>query len=365
MSELKDFLPSGGSNKPQIDENTRRTLLINNPNLLINGCLTINQRNEVAYRDTGYTVDRWRISTATTNLYLLPYTTPDEGMNGINRIMISSLTSPKNSTSFAKLSQQVEDARQASGKLVTISFYASTHKNGEIGFIGLDSELIGSTGEKVLIKGTTVEINYKRTKYSVTFAIPTIDALIEENMQELRKTSIKFSWWFTAGSGFSDNLGGEVSNEGVSFFIDSLKIELGDTATDFIPDSYKVNLSKCQRYYSTITIPRYALIPMSRRGSGNTGAFLSDYRPQTEMRPAPLVTMRPSHINLQVWNIGDNSTGGRVATNVEVSDSSYLTGDSIILTFQAPAQTYLGNSLVGAFANYDAVTHFTFDSEIY
>lgn len=361
MSELKDFLPSGGSNKPQIDENTRRTLLINNPNLFINGCLSLNQRGSSSYETYGYTVDRWKLGTSNTTI---KYATAVVTDNGVNAGIITNLKKPNNSD-WAQLVQQVEDARKVSGKLVTISFYASTITG--VGVIGLAPELVGGV-KSYPIKGTTVEVNPTRTKYEVTFPIPTIKESGISDMADAGKTSIKFAWWFTAGSDFTERLGKVVSNEGMFFFIDSIKLELGDQATAFIPDTYQDNLLKCQRYFHKLVVGRYSPIPMTRRGgSPVSGDFTSGYRTPVQMREPISVVMIPSIINLQLWNIGEENPqyeSGYPAKNITVKKELNSGSSFNTIVFKAPSQPHLGNGVVGAFANVESSTTFLFDAEL-
>ena len=186
---------------------------ISNPNLLINGDFTVNQRGK-SFNSHGYSSDRWYVYDAL-EVNIMASSAPSQSGKDMLAAKCYSWS--------AGIRQSIEDgAFIAEGKPITISawVYGPVGRQAKlsIGWIG-ESDFYTFTGNWQFI--------------SHTFDIP-----------------IGFNWLPDHGGHlhvhfhrFSTALEDEI------LFLSDAKAEIGPVATPFIPDDPATNLAKCQRYF--------------------------------------------------------------------------------------------------------------------
>lgn len=179
-----------------------------NPNLLINGDFTINQRGQPNYGGVnqtvgkGYTVDRWH-----SNLTYLKFD-------------VASKTLTNNDTTYwGYFRQYIENQEALYGKDVTFSSLV----NGVRYFIS-----------------TSIPTNDTSTSTLVWTAVK------NENNEELCHLEIGFT---------ANKLNVRYAMPmGKSITIDEAKLEIGNVATTFSPRPYAEELTMCQRYFQKIRV---------------------------------------------------------------------------------------------------------------
>ena len=179
--------------------NDTDVVMPSNPNLLINGDFSVNQRGQTSYTGTGYSIDRWRNSNANTVL------------------------------------TQLENGAELSSNSGSV-YIIQTLENGF---------------EKLKGKTVTSSVKINGVIYSATGTVPTEiptstkSIAVIQNQQGIISTGL-----YIRDNGYLFFQIG--SNATVTLNIEYAKIEVGSIATAFCPRSYAEELTLCQRYfYST------------------------------------------------------------------------------------------------------------------
>ena len=204
--DIPTTLPANGGNADTLD-GKHANEIANNPNMLINPDFRVNQRGQNEY-STGYTVDRWYISTD--KCKAAPET------NGIRLTATATLTS--NTHAF----WQNNEFPLAPGKY-TLSLNVlevSGVWSARIRTVNASGDYVDSYYTSVLHNGINkVSVDLSEGEY-------------------ISAVSIGF------------NKGTEAGN---SLKLAWAKLEGGSLATPFVPPDYAAELAKCQRYYQVRT----------------------------------------------------------------------------------------------------------------
>ena len=255
-------------------------------NLIINGGFDVWQRGTSFSASGEHGADRWWWSTADT--ISVNKTTFTEQQNAIS-IAKSTTTDP------CYLAQSVEDVRTAAGKNVTISFYAKADASTTLKVWGY--QIFGSGGSStVLIPVQTDTLTTTWTKYSFTFALPSVEGKTIGTNSNLRM-SIQYgadNTW--TGTGYLANV----------------QLELGSVATDFEHRSYGEELALCQRYFEIIK-PNVLYSPISLGFARTTTNARCDVA-YTEKRGSPTISYSNA-THFGIYN-GANRTVSAVSTGV-------------------------------------------------
>ncbi|CAM0006586.1 hypothetical protein VPHD239_0022 [Vibrio phage D239] len=229
MSELKDFLNSGGTHAPQINENTERLdTQITNPNLLINGEMAIWQRGEdfAGSLADGYFADRWQCNGAFTNV--------QKGSHSLDDVDAASqyvLLFDKSSGASAYIDQPIETSTLIMNNN-TVSFSLVVRDqatlNNLVSVQVINYEKNAAMGSLDLSAATVKPIGATtRLHVSGTF-----------NTSAVATTSEHTVFRIEIGTGAM-----------VAGWVNEVKLELGAGATPFVPDTPADALAKCQRYF--------------------------------------------------------------------------------------------------------------------
>ena len=206
LSDIPNKLPADGGNADTLD-GKHANEIANNPNMLINPDFRVNQRGQNEY-STGYTVDRWYISTD--KCKAAPET------NGIRLTATATLTS--NTHAF----WQNNEFPLAPGKY-TLSLNVlevSGVWSARIRTVNASGDYVNSYYTSVLHNGINkVSVDLSEGEY-------------------ISAVSIGF------------NKGTEAGN---SLKLAWAKLEGGSLATPFVPPDPATELAKCQRYYQVRT----------------------------------------------------------------------------------------------------------------
>ena len=214
----------------KIPASLENTFVSGRKNLIINGDFSVNQRGTAATTGGTYlTADRWKAGATNVTFQTVAN---DRDLSISNMLKVTSHT-----TGYGIIVQPIEDVHTASGKNITLSFWAKT---SDFSSFRLEmNQNFGSGGS------TTVEILNNTTYFSVpdsnwnqytaTIAIPSISGK-------------------TIGTGSHLNIvfGSNSGTSGGIAYYSEVQLELGSTATDFEHRSYGEELALCQRYYEVL-----------------------------------------------------------------------------------------------------------------
>lgn len=235
---------------------------LSNRNLIINGAMQVAQRGSSVSFGAAYTLDRWRIvggaspaRVATQENNTTYSTVPHE--------KFLKCTNPQGQDMWTI--QRIENARQFSGKTLTVSYWVWSTTGSYSATSGSWGAFQSVSSNQYNVSGwggATVSVT--TTPQYVTHTINFAD--ISSNVH-------------TEGDFFEWNIYHGTTND---ICITGVQLEQGDTATPFEhPRSYGDELQRCQRYYQVGKFSSYS--------AGATGmAIVHSYI--HEMRSAPTVT---------------------------------------------------------------------------
>jgi len=243
---------------------------LSNRNKIINGGMTVSQRNGTTVvtgvNTTGYRIDRWThqidsinsvfsVSQSTDtpdefgNSYKIDVTTADTSLAAAHAHFFRQKIEGQNLQDFAK--------GTSAAKQFAVSFYVKTNKTGIY-----TVELYDIDNNRAISKTFTVaDSNWNR--YTLIYPADTTGAFGNDN-----GNSLVLQFWLSAGSNYTSgtlntsawaaatqanrvsssnvNLGDNTSNE---WYLTGVQLEVGSVATDFEHRSFAQELALCQRYY--------------------------------------------------------------------------------------------------------------------
>ena len=243
---------------------------LGNKNKIINGGMTVSQRNGTTVvtgvNTTGYRIDRWThqidsinsafsVSQSTDtpdefgNSYKIDVTTADTSLAAAHAHFFRQKIEGQNLQDFAK--------GTSAAKQFAVSFYVKTNKTGIY-----TVELYDIDNNRAISKTFTVaDSNWNR--YTLIYPADTTGAFGNDN-----GNSLVLQFWLSAGSNYTSgtlntsawaaatqanrvsssnvNLGDNTSNE---WYLTGVQLEVGSVATDFEHRSFGQELALCQRYY--------------------------------------------------------------------------------------------------------------------
>lgn len=243
-----------------------------NPNLIINGAMTVSQRGtsqaSVGYNGGYFAApDRFRFYNPTQAVWTLSQSTeaPD-GFSNSYKIdcTTADTTVAADHTTLLEYRFEGQDLQHlkkgtSSALSVTASFWVRSAKTGTYILEFRDGD-----NNRSISKSYTVSSADTWEYKTITFDGDTTGTLDNDN-----GNSMSLLWWLAAGSDYTSgtlqtswgtltaanqavgvvNLGDSTSND---WHITGVKLEVGSTATDFVHESYGDTLAKCQRYYYQI-----------------------------------------------------------------------------------------------------------------
>ena len=237
-------------------------------NKIINGAMTIDQRNIGASIDTdqyyNYTVDRWvAFNNVGTGKYTIEQNagsvTPPEGF--INYVgATSSSAHTLGSTDSFNLYQRIEglntadlDFGKSTAKSITLSFYVRSSLTGTFGGV------IANSGRSRTYPFTyTISSANTWEKKTVTIAGDTSGTWLTTNgigVELIFQLGAGSSLLGSAGAWASANVTGAtgatnlVSTSGATLYITGVQLEKGSSATSFEHRMYGTELQLCSRYF--------------------------------------------------------------------------------------------------------------------
>jgi len=336
-------------------------------NLIINGAMTIDQRNSgsaTTNGSSGYTtVDRWKaydnLSAGASTAQQVTDVPDNQGFKNSLKFTVTTADSNLGTGEVLFIQQSIEGNNfsvlrygTSSAKTLTLSFWVKSSETGTFG---------GSLQRSV---------NYDR-QYGFTYAIsdantweyktvtivgdtggtwPTDNTAGASLMFNLGSGSSRListaNQWGTTSLGFqvsgTKNIAGTVN---ATFFLTGVQLEVNDNATDFEHRSFGEELIRCQRYYEVI-------LPPSRQqgkvhNTAGTQCHFSLFYKETK-RVTPSMVVAKGSIS-QVYDGTTARTGGFTL------DSDGISTDGI--TFRAVLASGMSGTIYRNLSGYDIICH--------
>lgn len=324
---------------------------LSNRNFIVNGEMQICQRGTSVSFGAAYTLDRWRIvggaspaRVATQESNTSYSTVPHE--------KFLKCTNPQGQDMWT--TQRIENARQFSGKTLTLSYWIWSTT-------GSYSATSGSWGKFQSVNGGTeynvsgwggASVSVTTTPQYVTHTINFAD--ISSNVH-------------TEGDFFEWNIYHNTTND---ICITGVQLELGDTATPFEHRSYGDELARCQRYYQRQSSGTQSYPIGSIMGYiYGSNIIALGYTPPVAMRTTPTIgEIGGSGLCIR----GGQATGTNNAENIssfsaiDSNASSFGIGAASNITFTATTDnSNLHIGRIGCLCNNgDNTNAITFDAEL-
>jgi len=279
-------------------------------NAVINGAFEINQRGFTSSTANTFGFDRWDNLTAGngtstfSSQAFTPGSAPVAGYESSNYLrMVSSGQSATNSRTSVR--HPIEDVRTFAGQTATLSFFARSGSATPKLALELFQEFGSGGSSIVFVTPQQVTISTSWTRYSLTFAVPSISGKTIGT-----SSSLGLSIFASAGSDFNsrtDSLGIQ-SN---TFDIWGVQLEAGPTANVFRrnANSRQGELAACQRYFQAIE-PEVLIGTASATSAG----LLSGSLPTTMRAASTVLLSTGSSIDINFFGVGSSSSSTFVLT---------------------------------------------------
>lgn len=213
-------------------------------NKIINGDFSINQRNFTSVTADDYGFDRWQAARSGATLTYTPQTftagaAPVAGYESKNfaRLAVSV------GNDLARLQNKIEDVRTFAGQTVTVSFWAKGTNPTTAGNLAVNfAQNFGTGGSPSASVNTaqqTFVLTANWTRYSLTFAIPSISG--KTIGTDANSSSLQL--WIGQGT--------SIATDAWTLDLWGVQVEAGSYATPFqtATGTIQGELAACQRYY--------------------------------------------------------------------------------------------------------------------
>lgn len=309
-----------------------QTAVAANPNLIINGAMTVDQRNSGSSLTVpsggGHSLDRWAHYSAQASKFTIQQSTetPTEYKNSL-LVTSSSAYTVGASESFS-VRQYIEGQNIAhlefgnsNAKTVTLSFWVRSSLTGSFGGVLWD----GAAGTSFYPFSYTISSANTWEQKTVTIAGRQSGTWATDNtvgavVQFALGTGSNFvgtadAWsssQILAPTGSTD----VVATSGATWYITGVKLEVGSSSTSFIHEDIGTTLAKCQRYYNRLGL-FFARSRLENVSSQNPDFVTTITFPP--MRDAPTIN---TYTDANYSSSGTTSTGGSALSFTNISNQS-------------------------------------------
>jgi hypothetical protein len=238
-----------------------------NRNLLINGAMTIDQRNSgsvVTPSDSQKTLDRFMSDLSAASKFSVQQVT-DSPTDFSNSLKVTSLSAyTPSSSDFFGIQQAIEgfntaqlNLGTANAKVITLSFYVKSSLTGTFG-----GAFNNSAHNRSYPYTYTISAANTWERKTITLTGDTSGTWIGST----NGIGLRVFWSMGAGSGRINTAGAwvgslalgatgqtnVVATNAATWQVTGVQLEVGDTATDFEHRTFGDELQRCQRYYSVL-----------------------------------------------------------------------------------------------------------------
>lgn len=287
-------------------------------NLFRNYLLRVQQRGAGAFTTNGYTADQWELALAgsdTDSVTVLTLADADRTAIGDDSALFALqdvVAGSATASSFSTIGQPIEHVRRLANTTVTVSFWAKASAPLNIG-VSLQQNFGsgGSPSATVLIAAQTIAATTTWTRYSLTFAVPSVAGKTLGSTLNTSYTEVLFA--FSSGATNATALG--VGVQSGTFMLWGPQIEINPVASQLEKIDLDLDFHECSRYYQIGTAALY--------GSSTLGAQFGYYVPFPDlMRGVPTVVIATS----AVTNLGALATSNVSQRGFLMSATTSLLG---------------------------------------
>lgn len=224
-------------------------------NIIHNATFRIAQRGVGPFTTNNvYTVDQWQMSFVLDTMSVQQSAITDAGRTAIGDeeaafILQNTFTGNAGATAFNQLVQKIENVRRLAGKTVTVSFWANAAAGTPKLGVSIDQYFGtgGSPSAQVNGNGQSVTLSTTWTRYSLTFAVPTI---IGKTLGTSGTDATNLNFWCSAGANTATRAGTPGVQSG-TISLWGVQVEVGGNMSPLEKVDPKNDLELCQRFYQT------------------------------------------------------------------------------------------------------------------
>jgi hypothetical protein len=268
-------------------------------NLIDNALFNVAQRGAGPWTAVGYSLDRWFVIVSGDAATFIQSSFDDAaraqvGDEAATYALSNTFTGNAGAGSYNYVQQAIENVRRLAGKTVTVSFWAAASP-GPLK-LGVNIQQYFGTGGSpsatviALPTGASVNVATGFTRYSVTFAIPSIAGKTLGTAND-HKTNLQF--WYSSGA-TNNATAGNIGVQSGGIVLWGVQLEIGIVMTPLEKLNPRMDLSNCQRMFQVGFMQNYGY-----NAAGAT-AIISNPFP-VPMRATP--TLVPSGV------VNTNATG--------------------------------------------------------
>ena len=257
-------------------------------NYLHNSLFNVTQRGAGPFTVTSnYTLDRWLLNLVSDTASVATSLISDAGRTAIGdeeaiQSLGNTFTGNAAAGAFNNVTQLIESLRRLAGKTVTVSFWAiATSGTPNLG-ISIDQYFGtgGSPSAQVNGNGIAVVLSTTWTRYTVTFAVPSI---IGKTLGSNNDHATVLRFWYSSGATNATRAGNVgVQSNGIALW--GVQLEVGSVVTPLEKPDPRYDLSNCQRFFTALSV--YYFNAYATLGA----AFYSTFLMPTTMRASPTIT---------------------------------------------------------------------------
>jgi len=308
---------------------------LSNRSLIVNGAMTIDQRNggSAVNNANSYTLDRWyfmqgQASNTVAHNVEQSSTAPADFLNSL-KITVATAADPSTSN-YTSLFHRVEGYNSAqlnyglsTASTSTLSFWVYSSVTGTFGVA-----LQNSAATRSYVGTYTINASNTWEQKTISIQGDTSGTWVKNNGIGLGiywDIGVGTAQSTTAGTWQSGNYLGLTGGaklcqtSGATFYLTGVQLEVGDTATPFEHRSYGDELARCQRYYyqRDYTINNYEPIKFPC-WSGSTSTLVGEWKLPVTMRASPTVTNN----GVGNFRLNDSRGNDQVCTSINITGSN-------------------------------------------
>ncbi len=269
-------------------------------NYIHNPLFNVAQRGAGPWAANGYTLDRWAVyGTGTYSVSQQAFALAGLASDEEARYVLTNVfTGLSGAADYLQVLQMIENVLRLANKTITVSFWAAAASGTPKLGVSLDQSFGtgGSPSTKINGAGQSVTISTTYTRYSLTFALPSVSGkTLGTNGDHLTELNL----WYSSGANNATRAG-SIGVQSGTISLWGVQLEVGSVATPLEKPDPRYDLANCQRFYSGTYFMMGGYAASVGNSTWNTCVF------PVSMRATPTVTFSG-------WTYANSNTVSLVA----------------------------------------------------